>query len=464
MTKEYFFFGNRLLAEIDPCLDNETILDLWNGFCFFSGNLDPQMGQAFHFCSGSVEYPKIPEGAEYVLSVRHDGIAISARDYGSLVRGMMVLMMRIEPVNLKEGQEQFRIPCLLLYSQYKLENRMIHLCVFPETTKAFLKKCIRLAAVMQYTHVVLEFWGMLQYNCLKELAWAGAYTGAEVRRLVKEIGDMGMEAIPMFNHLGHASGSRESSGKHVVLDQNPHLADLFTSDGWSWNLESEAAHRLLRNIRRELYEIFNKTEYIHLGCDEVYSYEEGVEFQRLMREYLHELTRTVIKEGRRPIIWGDMLINRKACKVESPYFSGCKTEEDAKKLLAALHLETVIADWHYNVKEVPVKTSIYLKSHGFKVLGTPWLDTENCMAHVETACANELQGVMITTWHTLSQQMPQIVTAAKLCGAYGMSDSVKEKGRISAETATLLRKVDFAKGKYEDCGWTVSQLLLQANP
>ena len=69
---------------------------------------------------------------------------------------------------------------------------------------------------------------MLKMDCLAELAWPFAHTKEEIRPLIEEARALGMEVIPMFNHLGHASANREMYGKHVVLDQNPKLEYLFT--------------------------------------------------------------------------------------------------------------------------------------------------------------------------------------------------------------------------------------------
>lgn len=171
------------------------------------------------------------------------------------------------------------------------------------------EKNLRLAGVMQYTHVVLEYWGTLRYDCLKELAWPQAFDKTFAKDMAREIREMGMEAIPMLNHLGHASACRVSGGKHVVLDQNPRLAPLFSPDGWSWNAESSKVQELLAAVRRELYDIYPDAKYIHLGCDEVYSYERGEEDQRKMRVFMTALLAQVSAEGKTPMIWGDMLLN-----------------------------------------------------------------------------------------------------------------------------------------------------------
>ena len=464
MEKTYFYFGAALRGTGDSRLNNETIRSLWKGFCFQAGSLELAEGSAFSFRTGTQELPRIPDGKEFALRVTEEGIALAAWDYPALVRGMMVLLMRVEPVDLTEGQERFRIESCALESRYTVQTRMLHLCVFPETTPDFLRKCLRLAGVMQYTHLVLEFWGMLKFDCLKELSWENAFSKEFAGQLGKEARDLGMDVVPMLNHLGHASACRVSGGKHVVLDQNPRLAPLFSPDGWSWNLRSPRVPDLLRELRRELYEVFPGAQYFHLGCDEVYSYETGDEAQALMARFLRDRIEEVLQEGKRPIIWGDMLLNSQACGVGKPYFCGCDTPEHARQLLEAIPRETVIADWHYDVLQPPVKTSIYLKQQGFQVLGAPWFQRENCRAYVDTVRDSGLMGIMVTTWHTLAQQMPHIVTDALLCGAYQSPWSGPEISRVRTETAALLRKVSGPAATYAQAGWTDSQIFTQANP
>lgn len=473
MGKTCFCFGSKLTACADNRLNNATIQDLWKGFCHQGGALELNPGEDNTFCTRGMEAPALPEGKEYAISVTEAGIAVTGRDYNCLARGMMVLMMRIEALNLTEGAEQYRIAECYLESEYIIANRMIHFCVFPETTPLFLKKVIRLAGVMQYTHVVLEYWGMLRYDCLAELAWANAFSKEFARNMVQEMEDMGMEAIPMMNHLGHASACRVSGGKHVVLDQNPKLAMLFSPDGWSWNIESQASHDLLKQVRQELYEIYPNCTYFHLGCDEVYSYEKGDEDQRRMRNFLHDLIEEVKAEGKRPIIWGDMLLNAEAVGVgsrrqvprpEKPYFCGCDTPENAEKMIEAIPRDTVIADWHYDVLEAPIDTSVYLKDKGFDVVGAPWFKLPNAQAHVDTVHDHQLFGLMVTTWHTLAEKMSHVVENALMCGAHQSPWSGRAGGKIRTETATLLRKVCFVEGDYKEAGWTDSQIFLQANP
>ena len=467
MDGGFYVFSRELKACADRRLNNATIRRLWQGFCCQAGQIVMEEADGVFFRAGTVPVPEVPGNAEFVIRVTEQGMAVAAKDYSGLARGVLVLMMRIEPVALEEGREQFRVAACSLEGNYGIRSRMIHFCVFPETTPTFLQKCIRLAGVMQYTHVVLEFWGMLRYDCLKELAWGNAWPKDFAKGIVREIEDMGMEAAPIMNHLGHAAGCRVSGGKHVVLDQNPRLAALFSPDGWSWNILNPRARDLLKDVRRELYEVFPNARYFHLGCDEVYSYEKGDEDQRRMRSFLRSVIEEVQMEGVRPIIWGDMLLNARACGVDGghqPYVCGCDTPEHADKLIAAIPRDTVIADWHYDILQAPVKTSVYLKEKGFDVLGAPWFEDANCRAHVDTAREHGLMGVMVTTWHTLAQKMPHIVADALMCGAFQSPWSGPESSKVRTETAALLRKVCFADGDYKEAGWTDSQIFMQANP
>lgn len=458
MEKAFFRFGHDLSIAADSRLDNAVIRELWNGFCLQNGQLHMEKGEACEFKTSGMPSPMLPGGCEYAIIVAEQGFAAVATDYPALARAMMVLVQRIEAVSLEPVREAFQIETCQLEGRYKIKTRMIHFCVFPETTLVFLKKCIRLAGVMQYTHVVLEFWGMLQYDALKELAWQNAYTKEQIRPLIREIEDLGMEAVPMLNHLGHASASRVSSGKHVVLDQNPRLAPLFSNDGWSWNIASEQARSLLKDLRAELGELFPSSSYIHLGCDEVYSYENSDEQYRLMCGYMRDLLQQVKGEGKRPIIWGDMLLNEKACGVTSPYFCGCHTPENAERIMASIPKDTIIADWHYDVTEVPIQTSVYLKERGFDVLGAPWYRYDNCQAYVDTIYENRLMGVMVTTWHTLAQKMPHIVEDALMCGAYTSPWITAHSHQVLPQTATLLRAIHFSNGHYNEAGWTDLQV------
>ncbi len=182
----------------------------------------------------------------------------------------MLQLIRYE--NLRPGEESLFLPGVSIQDHPAIGFRCLHLCVFPDTTLDFLHKCVRLAGLLKFSHIIMEFWGMLRLSCMAELSWPSAYTKEQIRPILDDARSMGMEPIPMFNHLGHAAGSRSLYGRHVVLDQNPRLATLFEPDGWTWCLSNPETLELLRAVRKELMDFFGPGSWFHIGCDEAYSY------------------------------------------------------------------------------------------------------------------------------------------------------------------------------------------------
>lgn len=444
---DFYKLGYKTQAVANAGMNNATVKKMWNSFCLTEGNLEITPCEAFIFCIGNTNPPTLSQEKEYAISVDEKGIAVIGKNYGGLMRGFFALIMKIELINnnliIRYTQEQ---------SNYILQNRMVHICIFPENDLYFIKKLIRLSALCQYTHIVIEFWGMLKYDCLKELAWPNAFTKAQVTEFIEECKNLGIEPIPMFNQLGHATASRVRYGKHVVLDQNPRLQHLFTSDGWAWNIESEAVKSLLKQIRQELYELFGEGKYMHIGCDEAYYITRNDTLREKLPTYLQELTNEVEGEGRHPMVWMDMLL-------EKEIFKNCYTtgeKDEVEKIRNATAKSTIFVDWQYGCTEIPIPSLFSLKDCGRDVMGAPWFEMQNYNAHIQTLKNNNMFGIMLTTWHTLKDHMHSILGCAQKCGAKSFIWS--EYSGLHEETATLLRRVSFEGNTYSDCGWSKEQI------
>lgn len=450
--KEYFEWGSTVTAKADVRLQNDTVTRLWHRFCYTAGEIVWQDGETCTFVMGDTALPMLAEGKEYALTVDAHGAAVVGRDYGGLVRGVIALLMKLEFRSLDAGEERFALPFVTEQSGYTVKNRMVHLCVFPEDDLLFFKKMIRLFGMCQYTHVVIEFWGMLQFDCLQELGWPQAFSKEQVKAVIREVRDLGMEPIPMFNSLGHASLSRGIYGKHVVLDQNLRLQWLYTPGGWTWDITSERVWEFLKTVRQELCELFGEGSYFHLGCDEAYYYTLSSEQRALMKGYLNRLTADVVASGRRPMLWMDMFLEKDA--YENCYSAGVKGETD--DLIAALAKETVMLDWQYDAATVPIPSTAALLKTGYDVMGAPWLRPYNYEAHIGMVEQCGAFGVMLTTWQTLKEEISRVTGCAERCGAATFPWA--ESCDLSLRTATLLRFVSFEGNTYADCGWARKQV------
>ena len=441
------FLGN-ISATANTALTKPVIAEFWNGFCFHLSTLETTETDELIFAVGDAATP-ITDGKAYAINVEPSGIRIAADDRKGLIMGLMTLMDRIETYETKDGIG-LKIDCFELKESPAIKNRMAHFCVFPEVEVWEIQKFLRLCAALRYSHVIVEFWGMLKYDCLDSLSWPQAYTKDQIRPIFDEARDLGLELIPMFNCWGHAAACRGGYGKHVVLDQNPELQYLFTDSGWSWNIYSPKAKELLRKIRDELIDLCGEGEYFHVGCDESFCYD--LKDKQIMDDvcaYINEMSAEITAKGRRAIVWGDMFLYRyPEYKSKNGYPCFCPSPESEQYMLSKLDKNIIIGNWQYYSEEAPHETTPVFVKAGLDNIICGWDRSEanikSCMA---VARKHDLVGYMHTTWHTLPDRMWYLAIAGIACfDGEGI-------GNIMMKTASLLRKVYFTDGDYLRSGW-----------
>lgn len=427
-------------------LDSAIMKEFWNRFTFGSSELKLKPSDEFVFSLGEAK-KVFPGEKDYAINIEENGIFLSAKDERSLKEGFITLMDMFLP-----DEDGAYADCLTIKESPLIKNRMIHFCVFPDTELWEIKKFIRLSGALKYSHIVLEFWGMIHLDCLSELSWTHAFSKDEIRPLIKEANDLGMEVVPMFNHWGHASASRLMHGKHVVLDQNISLARLFDHDGWCWKIESGEVRALQAKIREELCELCGKGEYFHIGCDEAYGFTFKKEELDKFTDFLNYTAEEIKKMNRTPIMWADMLISiHDGYNKDNRYYAAAPTVGAEEYMLKNVSRDILMADWQYNVTQAPIETAVTLKNAGFNVLECPYDEggARTSRAAAETVKNEKLSGIMHTTWHTLSSSTGYIGRVADI--------SWRECNDISGilynvKTADILRKAYRAKD-YEKSGW-----------
>ena len=456
-TEGCFAFGSRISAEADICLDNASVKSFWKGFCCQCCELEIAPADELIFSIGEAEMPEL-DGNQYAVNVEPTGICIVGDSKKGLINGYMTLLQQIKVREINGEDAAFEIECGVFKEKPHVKNQMVHFCIFPETELWELERFIRLCAALKYTHIVLEFWGMLKYDCLKELSWSNAFSKEQIRPLIKMANELGIEIIPMFNHWGHASASRALHGKHVVLDQNPTLQPLFSDDGWTWRIEKPEVRELLCKIRAELIDLCGEGEYFHLGCDEAYNFEVTPENYTVLTDYLNGISSELSAQGRRPIVWGDMLIAHRDWSISNRYTASCESTELEQMILSALDRNIIIADWQYSVRESPVETALIFKEAGFDTVICPWDRTcgDSVTPCVDTAKKHGLFGVMHTTWNTLSKGMPDVAKTAFEAWTDGRYDNLF--AFFVTNTAKILRRVYPVNGDYEKAGWSKKQV------
>ena len=451
-----FAFDGRVEGAADSCLSDKVFCELWSGFTYGISSLALSPSADNRLLIGEASEPEL-NGYSYAINIEQSGVCIVAADKQSLIHGFMALLDRIQIVDSEQGT-RLEIGCANIADTPAVARRMVHFCIFPETELWELEKFVRLCGALRYTHIILEFWGMLRYDCMSELAWSHAFSKDEVRPIIDEARALGLEVIPMFNHWGHASAGRVACGKHVVLDQNPALQTYFNEDGWCWDIKKPKVRALLAQIRAELIELCGEGKYFHIGCDEAYSFDlTRRESMDVICDYINELTAELGKLGRRAIVWGDMFLYRHSHYNQiSKYACNCPSPESERYMLDRLSRDAIIADWQYDAVSAPVETSLLFRDAGFDCIVCPWdMSVPKMNSCLSTAKDEGLYGLIHTTWHTLAKGMPYVLMAAVGCYEGREVKSVRE---FRTSAAALLRKVYRSNGVYERAGWTKYQI------
>jgi len=446
-----FTFSNNVNAIAHPCLNKDVIKDFWKNFTFQSSELTISESSEFIFSIGNAK-PISLDGCDYSINIEEGGICVCAGNENDLIRGFMTLIDRFYAIDGDKGLA-VEVKCCQIKDKPAVQNRMVHFCIFPDTELWELKRFVRFCGALKYTHVVLEFWGMLQYDCMKELSWSHGFTKEQIKPIIKEANDLGLEIIPMFNHWGHASSSRVAHGKHVVLDQNPSLQTYFSDDGWCWDIAKPKVKELLRKIRDELCELCGSGDYFHIGCDEAYGFGFSKEDMDMICDYINGIADEMRSKNRRVIVWGDMFLYRHPhYNPENKYACNAPTAEAEAYMLKCLSKDLIIADWQYNVNQAPVETAEVFARAGFDCLLCPWdRGVPQMKSVISTVSEKSLLGFMHTTWHTLSSGTLYVVFAAAE-GFDGIGVCTMRKARANA--AAILRKVMLVKGDYAKAGWS----------
>lgn len=245
-------------------------------------------------------------------------------------------------------------------------------------------------------------------------------TKAQVRRLLEAAREHHIQVIPLIPTLGHSEWVfaglrdaalcqqvayipkrlREEGRGQVTCDKSrgvfPAVYDpdrQITVDGTTTTLNQA----LIVPVLREAIELFTP-EYLHLGHDEVRG-PSGLRYD--MDLYLRDiitLAQILRAANVRPMVWGDVLWERRAEAERNPQFR-------------ALPRDLVMVPWKYeDVREYPEVR--YFKDAGFEVLGTTWYRLQNNYFFSRAAEAGGALGMVRATW------TGQFQNAAALSRAY----------------------------------------------
>lgn len=412
-TDEQFVFGKNVTLTINEDFKYEKTIslftELWNNFTFGTSTLTMDFSDAVpkHTMRIGNADIALEEGYEHAIIVTANGIAAAANEEVGLIHAFASILQMITLQNGEKGNESFYINGCEIQDKPALEFRGMHLSVTKHNIE-FMRKSVRLCGLMKHSYIMFEFFGNLKFDCMKELSYEDGYTKEDFRPLIEEAHAWGMEVIPMFNHLGHASCSYSLRGQHVVLSNAPEKAQLFEPDGWTYCVSNPDTLKLQKEIRKELIEMCGEGKYFHVGGDEAYSFGtcdvcKKRDTAELFAEFFNNIAEEMRAEGRRIMIWGDTLLefewNRKYDSFGHKYEGTVGTGRDTHNAVKYLDKDIIITDWQYTIWDEDVLTSKHLKNLGFDVIPSAGCnEVKNTDALSQAAKKEGYAGVLQTVW------------------------------------------------------------------
>lgn len=286
-----------------------------------------------------------PDPEAYRLAVTPDGIEIVGGGEPGLFYGAKTLLQLID------GDT---VPCCEIEDAPDYKNRMVMYDLARENTfnMAHMKHVIDILAdhKVNMFHLYLE--NYFQFSKHPDASPPGVMTPDQARELDDYARERFIEIVPEVNCLAHLDNV-------LAMDKYLHFAED-PSLPWEICTLNPEAVEFVHDLVREVVVCF-KSGYFHMGGDESglgacpkckARVEADGGKQKLFAEHYTHMAEFIKSFGKRPMMWGDMLLHNRG------------TAELMPK-------DIIIFDWHYD--DTTVETVKYFTSQGFDVYASPAL-------------------------------------------------------------------------------------------
>jgi hypothetical protein len=309
-----------------------------------------------------------------------------------------------------------------------------------------LKEIIDFGGSMGYNELFLYGEGSLEYKTHPNCSNPWALTQKNFTKLQEYAkAKYSMLLIPIIPVLGHADfilNIKELEHLREVKDPTDNIINVNMRQFCTTNPET---YKVIEELISEWAEI-TSSPYIHIGGDESWNFAacsdcrkkaEKIGRGRMLAEYLNDINDIVKKQGKKTMVWQDMLF----------YFEDC---------LQYLDKDIIICDWHYETVERHPGISIYnwkktnfqaaYKKHGLSFLVCPKSkcnyeeETLNIKSLLEYSEKNNPAGVLNTAWVMSGIPYASCYPSLAYCAACN-------NGNTLPDTREFLHK--FAKENFE---------------
>lgn len=318
----------------------------------------------------------------YSLEIENDRILLRAGGWEGLGYGLMTLLNACEAgpkrMTVVDGP-RFSMRAMLLHVSYNMwrhEPAKDVIYGFSDKLrfdKPVFDEAVALMARLKMNMVLLDMGDAVRYRSHPEIAVKGALTPAQVKRLVAQCRDLGLEPIPKLNFATTHDAWLKDYGD--VVGTGPY-----------W--------QVCEDLIAELTDLFDGPRLFHIGMDEeTIEHCRGLKMDHIiLREgkawldAVKRLDRIVRERGARTWMWGDPLW---------PDREG-ETPDIPKRIL--------ISDWNYGPRK-SFPTSLEIEKLGYENVptGANWTEDTNAQNWARFAdkklAPDSTPGLMMTVWN-----------------------------------------------------------------
>ena len=179
--------------------------------------------------------------------------------------------------------------------------------------KEYIKSWFKRLKDSGFDGVVIEIDNKLVFPSHQDFAAKDALPADEWNDIIKYGKNLGLIIYPLLQTLGHMEHVLKCDGKYDYLAENPGKAYMFCPS-------KKSTLNFIKDLIKDLIDIFDKPGIIHLGGDEVYGHMEGKGIKKcpicihkdsgeLLNNYLLNLAEFCIEQGVRPEFWADEILS-----------------------------------------------------------------------------------------------------------------------------------------------------------
>ncbi|MBS1714953.1 MAG: hypothetical protein JST30_11525 [Armatimonadetes bacterium] len=349
----------------------------------------------------------------YRLTVKPDGVAVSANGTAATVRAVETLAKLVRPV-----QGRLAVPCGVVDDGPVVSWRGVHFFSGPDPNGFQRDLVENVLGPLAFNRAVVECertrWAVLGRSTPS--TWASP---TDVKSLFEVLRAQGIEPIPLVQSLGHMdwllTGERSAL---AVRPETPYVLDV----------RKKPARDLVVSVWEEAVDIL-KPRTVHFGLDETDVRgmpDDPTLATRLWEAQVPELVQWARKKSHRTMFWGDMLL---APGQAPDACHGKDGEQGARRHVAAKGLGTV-ADWHYASFDDPARyTSLPTwRSKGYEPVAASWWRPKNVRAHT-LAAIKAGAGTLQTTWAGYAMDERAALREARQGAAYVLAADYSWSGR-----------------------------------